>query len=136
VTLTDAGPLIALINRNDPNHVRCTDALLQLPSGPMLSTWPAFTEAMHLLLRAGGYPAQQELWRMIRDARVVLRDLTETEISRSDELMNKYQDLPMDLADASLVATAETLSLRKVFALDNDFRVYRLADGSTLEQIP
>lgn len=53
-----------------------------------------------------------------------------------DALMAKYADQPMDLADASLVATAERLGLRRLFTLDSDFYVYRLADGSTLDLIP
>lgn len=39
-------------------------------------------------------------------------------------------------ADASLVAAAEHLGLDRVFTLDSDFRIYRLADGSTLQIIP
>ncbi len=50
--------------------------------------------------------------------------------------MNRYQNVPMDLADASLVAAAETLNDRKVFTLDSDFRIYRLADGSAFEIVP
>lgn len=52
------------------------------------------------------------------------------------ELMEKYQDTPMDLADSSLVAIAESHSLSRVFTLDSDFRIYRLANGSVLEVIP
>lgn len=51
-------------------------------------------------------------------------------------LMEKYRDTPMDLADASLVAVAESRSLRRIFTLDSDSHVYRLADGSTLDVIP
>ena len=50
--------------------------------------------------------------------------------------MLKYQDTPMDLADASLVAFAETHSIRKIFTLDGDFRLYRLANGSVLDLMP
>jgi predicted nucleic acid-binding protein len=50
--------------------------------------------------------------------------------------MEKYSDAPMDLADASLVAVAESLSLGRVFTLDSHFRIYRLADGSVLELVP
>jgi predicted nucleic acid-binding protein len=42
----------------------------------------------------------------------------------------------MDLADASLVVVAESISLHRVFTLDSHFRIYRLADGSALELIP
>lgn len=49
--------------------------------------------------------------------------------------MERYRNVPMDLADASTVAVAESLSLRRVFAVDSDFYIYRLADGSALEVV-
>lgn len=67
---------------------------------------------------------------------LVLHDLSTAEIARMELIMVKYLDLPMDLADASLVAAAERLRIRQVFTLDGDFRIYRLADGSMLEVIP
>ena len=63
MTLTDTGPVVALINRNDPNHALCTSATKQQPAGPLVTTWPCFTEAMYLLFRAGGYAAQDALWK-------------------------------------------------------------------------
>jgi uncharacterized protein len=132
VTLTDAGPLIALINRADPNHGMCAAALSTLPSGSLLTTWPCFTEAMYLLFRAGGFPAQKELWRLVADDRLFLHELSPSAASRSAELMEKYRDRPMDLADATLVALAESLSIADVFTLDHDFHVYRLASGKPL----
>jgi predicted nucleic acid-binding protein len=51
-------------------------------------------------------------------------------------LMHKYRDRPMDLADASLVATAERRGIRRIFTLDSDFHIYRLADGSALACLP
>ena len=135
-TLTDTGPLVALINRNDPNHKRCLDTSRRMPSGPLLTTWPCLTEAMYLVHRAGGYPAQAALWALRATQRLVLHDLTTTEIDRIATLMGKYRDTPMDLADASVVVVAESLRIRQVFALDGDFYTYRLADGSALEVIP
>ncbi len=61
VTLTDTGPLVALVNRNDPNHAACVTATRRLPSGPLITTWPCFTEAMYIVFRAGGFPAQAAL---------------------------------------------------------------------------
>jgi len=52
------------------------------------------------------------------------------------ELMRAFQDTPMDLADASLVAAAETLSVRHIFTFDGHFRAYRTQDGRALEVIP
>ena len=51
-------------------------------------------------------------------------------------LMEEYRDTPMDLADASVVAAAESRSLRRVFTVDSDFYVYRLKDGTALEVLP
>ena len=50
--------------------------------------------------------------------------------------MEKYRDQPMDLADASIVAAAERLGTRRLFTLDGDFHIYRLADGSAFEMVP
>lgn len=134
--LTDTGPLVALINRNDPHHQRCKAAVREWPAAPLLTTWPCWTEAMYLLFRAGGYPAQATLWRWQAGGQVRLHELTAAEIDRMAVLMEKYQDRPMDLADASLVAAAERLGIRQVFTVDGDFQIYRLADGSALASVP
>ncbi len=135
VTLTDTGPLVALVNRNDPHHAGCLAASRRLPAGPLVTTWPCFTEAMYLAHRGGGYPAQAALWRLRASGRLTLHDLTPADTDHMAALMDKYRDTPMDLADASLVAVAESLSLRRIFTVDGDFYVYRLADGSALEVV-
>jgi hypothetical protein len=136
MTLTDTGPLVALLDKDDSYHAACVAAAQSLPFGPLLTTWPCFTEAMYLLGRVGGYPYQAELWKLRTAGRLVLHDLTAAETDRMAVLMEKYQDTPMDLADASLVVVAETRSLRRVFTVDRDFWVYRLSDGSALEILP
>jgi predicted nucleic acid-binding protein len=50
--------------------------------------------------------------------------------------MNTYRDLPCDLADASLIAAAETLGLRQIFTLDRHFYAYRLADNTAIDLQP
>jgi len=57
-------------------------------------------------------------------------------VARMRVLMQQYQDLPMDLADASLVAVAEERRLDRIFTLDSNFHVYRLAGGRTFIVIP
>ena len=134
--LTDTGPFIALLDQRDDFHQPCLEALNRLPAEPMLTTWPCLTEAMHILGSVGGYRYQSKLWRWIEDGKLELHDLTSLEIEKMDALMKKYQDTPMDLADASLVAVAESMKLKQIFTIDSDFRIYRLSDGSALEIIP
>lgn len=136
MTLTDTGPLVALINRNDPNHATCVAATKRLPATPLVTTWPCFTEAMYLLFQAGGFPAQVELWRWRAANRLVLLAPSESETDRMAALMEKYRDRPMDLADASLVAVAEHRAMKRLFTLDSDFLVYRLADEAAIECVP
>ena len=131
--LTDAGPLVALVDRGEPHHKKCVNALAKLP-GPMLTTWPAFTEAMYLLGDAAGWQAQEVLWRLQQRGDLVVE--MPARLAHAVELMRRYRDLPMDLADATLVALAEERGLGTVFSLDKDFRVYRLARGKPFKVIP
>ncbi len=133
--LTDAGPLVALVDRGDAHHRRCVAALDRL-TGPMLTTWPAFTEAMYLLGDGGGWPAQEPLWAWVRAGSLVLAEASPGMLARIPSLMERYRDLPMDLADASLVALAEERRLEQVFSLDGDFRVYRLPGNRAFDVVP
>ena len=127
---------MALVNRNDPNHQKCVAAAKSLPPGPLVTTWPCFTEAMYLVFRAGGYPGQAALWQLRSAGRLLLLQLAPAQVDRMAELMSKYRDLPMDMADASLLVTAERLGKQRVFTLDKHFTIYRFADGSAVDIIP
>ena len=136
MTLTDTGAVVALLDADDPSHAACVAAAQRLPAGPLLTTWVCFTEAMYLLGAVGGYRYQAALWDLRTTGRLVLHDLTPTEADRMAALMAQYRDTPMDLADASLVAVAESRALHRLFTIDADFYVYRLANGSALEVVP
>lgn len=98
--LTDAGPLIALVDADDPDHEACVAGLSSIIL-PMVTTWAAFTEAMYLLGGAGGIAAQQAFWHAVASGKLQLFDLASPAVSRSAELMAKFADTPMDLADAT-----------------------------------
>lgn len=133
--LVDAGPLVALIDAGEPDHDGCVAALEGL-TAPMVTTWPAFTEAMYLLGSAGGWRAQKALWSLVERGDLQVVDLDESLRKRTWTLMEKYADTPMDLADASLVAVAEELGLKRVFTLDRDFQVYRFKGRGKFEVVP
>ncbi|CCI02741.1 MAG: PIN domain-containing protein [Microcystis aeruginosa PMC 728.11] len=135
MTLCDASPLIALINEADKNHQRCVDILPSL-SAPLVTTCACFTEAMYLLRRYGGWFAQQELWGYVVDEILVIHHHNSDELKRMETLMIQYQDVPMDLADASLVAMAEVLNQRQIFTLDSDFYIYRRYGNQPFEVVP
>jgi uncharacterized protein len=125
VTLTDAGPLVALLDADEPDHERCRDAL-ELLRLPLLTAWPAFTEAMYLIGRAGGWTGQKALWQLVHRDDLVIAPTSKRATERAARLMEKYADRPMDLADATLVALAEERQITRIFTLDADFHVYRV----------
>ena len=134
MTLIDAGPLVAILHRDDRRHRDCVQALRAMPP-PLGTTWPVVTEAMYLLGFAAD--AQDELWGLLENGRLHLFGLDAADAPRMRALMRKYRDLPMDLADASLVAVAEREGINKVFTLDRrDFGVYRLARGGRFSIVP
>ena len=130
--LTDASALVAIIDRDEPDHARCVAALERL-TPPMLTTLPALTEAAYLLRRRGGDVA---LWRLIRRRDLTIGYLDDALLARSLDLVDQYRDVPMALADATLVALAEATGERRVLSIDSDFRVYRTRAGHAFEVVP
>jgi predicted nucleic acid-binding protein len=135
VTLTDAGPLIAIIDADEPDHGACLE-VLDRAALPLVTTWPAFTEAMYLLSRAGGPAGRQALWRLVFTDRLEIADLDRAALKRTAALMDKYADRPMDLADATLVALAEIRNQRRIFTLDRDFTIYRIHGRTRFDIVP
>jgi uncharacterized protein len=122
--LVDAGPLVALVDSDDQHHEECVGALRKVRE-PLATVWPPLMEALYLL---NDHPIMQNaVWEMVSRGIVGLLRLDRTDIPRMRELMQKYADLPMDVADASLICVAERETIRTIFTVDRrDFSVYRL----------
>ena len=125
MTLVDAGPLVALINKGDASHPRCVLALGRL-NLPLVTTGPALNRAMDYLGERVGWDGQRALWDMTKSGALELAETSPAMYARMTELMAKYQGVPMDLAAASLVALAEERGLDRIFTLDRGFTIYRL----------
>ena len=132
--LTDAGPIIAIFDADDIGHAACVSALPIVV--PRVTTWPCFAEAMYILRRELGYPGQEALWQLHVTGQLTIHESDIAEQERMRTLMEEYRDIPMDLADASLVAAAEALNFRRVFTLDRHFYAYRTIAGQPIEIVP
>jgi predicted nucleic acid-binding protein len=114
---------VALIHADDRHHASCREALEQIRDS-LATVWPVITEAMYLLDFSS--QAQDALWRLLERDAVKILPLDARDVPRMRELMRKYRDLPMDLADAALVRAAERERIARVFTIDRrDFEVYR-----------
>jgi len=125
--LVDTGPLVALFDPADGSLTRCVRTLQRIDE-PLLTTLPVLTEAFHLLTPDS--VGAQRLMDFIADRGLAVWSLAEQALERTFELMRRYANVPMDFADGSLVAAAESLNARKIFSLDRkDFSVYRVRRG-------
>lgn len=130
--LVDTGPLVAIFSPSDSYHASCSATMRTLDGESMITTWQCFTEAMHFHYRDGGYRQQAQLWSMHRTGLLRIHSTTDSEADRLDFLMGQYRNLPLALADASLIAAAESLALRRLFTIDYRINSVTLADGSFL----
>ena len=123
---------MAVFDRSDRHHASCVERLRSLRL-PLLTVWPVLTEAVYLL---GFSPvAQHALLQMVDVGTVKLVTLDGGDVPRMAELMLKYRDLPMDMADAALVRVAERERLTRIFTLDRGFSIYRPAKIGRFEII-
>lgn len=131
-TLIDAGPLIALFNKNDKYNSVITNFLKNY-SGRLISSWPVVTEVSHML--SFNIQTQIDFLSWIKIGGVQLIDIDMNRISRIIKLSKKYSDVPMDLADASLVVIAEELNIKEIITIDSDYYIYRIIDKEMITNV-
>lgn len=130
--ILDTGPLVAYINRNDKYHGWAKKRFQEIAS-PTLTCQAVISEACFLT-------------RNISHGREVILEMVERNLIQTEfnlnieakslkELITKYKNVPMSLADACLVRMAELYEGAKVLTLDSDFIVYRKNRKSVIDCI-
>jgi uncharacterized protein len=126
--LVDTGPLVAWFDGRDAHH-HMLRAFMADFRGELVSTWPVLTEVCHLLPESS-VPA---FMRWVGSGGLTVADVPSSAIRGLADRMDKYADLPMDLADASLIWLAEATGVLDILTLDRrDFGVYRTERGKAL----
>ena len=134
MTLIDTGPLVAFFDKDDRYHSLCVEVLKEIRE-PLITTWPVLTEFFYLLNFS--WEVQDSLWLFIRRGGIEIYPLEKELLIHCRELMKQYRDLPMDLADATLVALANAVLVPKIFTLDHkDFSIYRFKQKKRFTLIP
>ena len=118
--IIDSGALVALLDPRDQYHAWARTAVANLPL-PWHTCEAVVVEAFFLLAR----PDAARLIRLLGDGRLRVTYGLRDEGQPVFELMNKYADVPMSLADACLVRMSETLPDPVVLTTDADFKIYR-----------
>lgn len=138
IAIVDAGPLIALFDSSDRYYQKTKDKLEEYRQdlqGRLVTTWPIITETAYILKDHVHLQTQLDFLKWVSIGGLEVFDLQKDHLSKIVELQEKYSDLPMDFADASLLIAAESLSINKVFSLDKDFSIYRVLGKRHLENL-
>jgi predicted nucleic acid-binding protein len=123
--IADTGFFYALMNSKDKYHQQSVEALKTLQSS-LITTYPVITETCHLLLQRKGTKYQTQFLKSLDQGFAQIFQLEEKHLPRIIQFTEQYADLPMDLADASLVILAEDLGHGQIFSTDQrDFGIYR-----------
>jgi hypothetical protein len=132
--LIDTGPLVALFSKRDSNHDLCVAASKEMET-PYLTSWPVLTEAAWLLRN---YPiAIRELFQSIENGFLRVLDLDYPFVIWGLAFFERYENVGVQLADASLVYLAERERIVNVFTLDRrDFTIYRTTRNRALIILP
>jgi len=124
--IVDTGYWLALANRRDDNHQSATILFQKLQNVEFMTTWCVVTETCYLMQKRIGIDAPKAFIRKITAGMVKIFDLAPVHCVRIEQLMEQYRNLPMDLADASLVILAEELGHGRILSVDyRDFNTYR-----------
>jgi len=131
-TLIDAGPLIALFDRDDRFH-KVVRGFMEGYRGRLITTWPVVTETTHVL--DFDVRVQIDFLEWVRRKAVHLFLLDSKHIPRIIELVQTYANVPMDLADASLMVAAEQTAVTEIITIDSDFAIYRTTGSGFLTNL-
>ncbi len=120
--IVDTGPLVALFDSSDLHHSRAVE-FVSLSKSPLGTTLPVITETMFLL--DFSVLAQRDFLCWIHQGGLQVVELSSNDFKRTSELMMKYASVPMDFADATIVAVCERQQTREIVTTDSDFKIYR-----------
>ena len=122
-TIIDTGPWVALIDKSEKMHSECVK-WLSTYQGYLYTTEAVLTEVLYLLNFS--YRAQAAVFDFILQSIIKLVPTDLKSIEKVKMLMRKYQDLPMDYADATIVCLAIDTGIHNIFTLDKkDFNIYK-----------
>lgn len=130
--IVDAGPLIALFDQDDKYHNSVIKFLKQF-NGNLITTWPVITEVSHLL--SFNINVQIDFLEWLKREGINIINLEFEHLNRIIQLSKKYSDVPMDLADSSLIVIAELTGINEIISIDKDYYIYRTKTRKALNNL-
>lgn len=134
--IVDAGALFAQANANDPDHDAVTAVLMNEP-GPLVTSELAAAEADYLILDRLGVDVELQFLTDLEEETFTVECLTRADISVARGVIERYRDLRVGLADASLVVLARRHHTRRILTFDHRaFRTVVPLQGGEFTVLP
>jgi len=131
-SLIDAGPVIALFDKDDQYH-ESVKKYLKTFEGKLFTTWPVITEISYFL--NFNINVQLDFYNWIKNKAIQIINFSQNDLTRIIELTKKYSDIPMDLADCSLIMASEELKIDNIISIDSEYYIYRTKDRKILNNL-
>lgn len=132
--LLDTGALVTLLDRSQRNHRQFAE-FFDSWRAAVVTSEAVLTEASHLLGRVNG--GRTACLDFVLAGGATLVPQTRATLERCRGLIERYGDVPMDYADATLVVLAEDLGTNIVFTTDRrDFEIYRAGKRRPFKIVP
>ena len=123
--ICDTGGIYALYDADDAYH-ESVKAAVDAEAGPLVLPVVLLAEIDYLLITRLGVDAAIDFLESVELGAFTLSDLTAEDVTRCLELVRQYHDLPLGIADAAVVATAERLRVQRILTVDHrHFRTVR-----------
>jgi predicted nucleic acid-binding protein len=134
--LVDAGPLYAQADRDEPRH-RDVVQVLTSERGTLVTSQIITAEVDYLILDRLGVDVELAFLTDLAHGTYVAECLSHAELETARDLVAKYRDLRLGLADASLVVLAHRLRTTRILTFDERaFRVVRPLQGGSFTLLP
>ena len=132
--LLDTGPFVALVDRSEGRHDQCV-AVLEGWTGAVVTTEAVLTETLYLV--GPQWRGQKATLEFILRGAFQLVPSSHASLQRVAALMERYRNVPMDFADATLVHVADREGLRTILTIDHsDFETYRIGRSAKFRILP
>ena len=131
-TIIDSGPLIALFDGSDKYHKVVLNFIKEY-KGKLITSLAVITEVSHML--DFNLQVQIDFFKWCEVGGIEIYNISQDEISDIRIMMEKYIDIPMDLADGTLMYIANKENIKNIVSIDSDFDIYRILKKKSLRNL-
>jgi predicted nucleic acid-binding protein len=131
--LLDTGVIVALLDRSERRHEACAEVIRELEA-PLITCEAVITESCYLLRNLAG--AAGAVIDNVAAGIFQIPFQLSREAASVKQVLRKYRDRQIDLADACLIRLADEFGTADILTLDRDFAVYRWGRNKAFRMLP